>query len=110
MRKYPNIFFAGQITGVEGYTASVGTGLMAGINASRLIRDLDLVVPPEETMLGSLVRYITSKTGTLQPMTPVMGLLPPLNQKVKSKEEKKRLLAERAIRAMKAFKEEILKE
>jgi methylenetetrahydrofolate--tRNA-(uracil-5-)-methyltransferase len=110
MRKYPNIFFAGQITGVEGYTASVGTGLMAGINASRLVRGLDLVVPPEETMLGSLIRYITSKQGILQPMAPVMGLLPPLDQKVKSKEEKRRLLAERAIRAMKAFKEEILKE
>ncbi len=100
MRKYENIFFAGQITGVEGYSASASTGLLAGINAGRLIKGKPLLVPPEETMLGSLVRYITSKEGTLQPMSPVLGLLPPLERKLKDKQERKRFLAERAIKAM----------
>ena len=100
MRRYENIFFAGQITGVEGYSASASTGLLAGINAGRLIKGKPLLVPPEETMLGSLVRYITSKEGTLQPMSPVLGLLPPLERKLKDKQERKRFLAERAIKAM----------
>ncbi|WPM32631.1 FADH(2)-oxidizing methylenetetrahydrofolate--tRNA-(uracil(54)-C(5))-methyltransferase TrmFO [Hydrogenobacter sp. T-2] len=103
MRKYENIFFAGQITGVEGYIASAGTGLLAGINAGRLIKGKPLVVPSEETMLGSLVRYITIKEGTLQPMSPVLGLLPPLEKKVKDKQERKRLLSERAIKAMQSW-------
>ncbi len=100
MRRYENIFFAGQITGVEGYSASASTGLLAGINAGRLIKGKPLLVPPEETMLGSLVRYITSKEGTLQPMSPVLGLLPSLERKLKDKQERKRFLAERAIKAM----------
>jgi len=100
MRKYENVFFAGQITGVEGYTASAATGILAGINAVRLIKGKSLLVPPEKTMLGALVRYITSKEGTLQPMAPVMGLLPQLEKKVKNREERNGLLAERAIVAM----------
>ncbi len=107
MRKYENIFFAGQITGVEGYVASAGTGLLAGINAGRLAKGKPLVVPPEETMLGSLVRYITSKEGTLQPMSPVLGLLPPLDKKVRDKQERKRLLAERAISAMREWSKKV---
>ncbi len=103
MRRYENIFFAGQITGVEGYSASAGTGLLAGINVGRLIKGKPLLVPPEETMLGSLVRYITSKEGTIQPMSPVLGLLPPLEKRVKDKQERKRLLAERAIRVMQSW-------
>lgn len=105
MRKRENIFFAGQITGVEGYTASAATGILAGINAGRLLLGRKLLIPPEETMLGSLVRYITTKEGVLQPISPVFGLLPPLDVKVKNKEEKKRLLAERAIKAMELWAE-----
>lgn len=100
MRKYENIFFAGQITGVEGYVASSATGILAGINAGRLAKGKKLVVPPEETMLGSLVRYIISKEGRLQPMSPVLGLLPPLEIKMKDKQERKKLFAERALGAI----------
>ncbi len=107
MRKYENIFFAGQITGVEGYTASAATGILAGINAVRLLKGKELVVPPEETMLGSLVRYITQKQGELQPMNPVFGLLPPLPNRIKDKEMRKKLMAERAIRAMERWVKEI---
>ncbi len=109
MRRKENIFFAGQITGVEGYTASAGTGIMAGINAVRLLKGKELVVPPEVTMLGSLIRYITQKEGELQPMNPVFGLLPPLEKKIKNKEQRKKALAERALKAMKEWVELTLK-
>ncbi|ADO46007.1 gid protein [Hydrogenobacter thermophilus TK-6] len=107
MRKMENIFFAGQITGVEGYIASAATGILAGINAGRLLKGLKPVYPPEETMLGSLIKYITTKEGQLQPMSPVMGLLPPLEIKVKDKLLRKKLLAERALKALKDFMEEL---
>ena len=106
MRKYENIFFAGQITGVEGYVASAATGILAGINAGRLIKGKKLLMAPEETMLGALVKYITTKEGTLQPMSPMLGLLPPLDVKVKDKQERKRLLVERALSAMQEWSKE----
>ncbi|MCX8163784.1 MAG: FADH(2)-oxidizing methylenetetrahydrofolate--tRNA-(uracil(54)-C(5))-methyltransferase TrmFO [Aquificaceae bacterium] len=107
MRRQGNIFFAGQITGVEGYTASAATGILAGINAGRLIRGQELTLPPEETMLGSLVRYITTREGILQPMSPVLGLLPPLKESLKNKREKKKRLAERAIKVMEMWAKEV---
>ena len=107
MRKRENIFFAGQITGVEGYVASSATGILAGINAGRLVEGKELVVPPEETMLGSLVRYITTKEGELQPMNPVFGLLPPLERRVKDKRRRKELLAERALSKMREWVESL---
>ncbi len=105
MRKRENVFFAGQITGVEGYVASSVTGIIAGINAYRLLRGLPPVIPPAETMTGSLIRYITSKEGQLQPMNPVFGLLPPLEKRVRDKKRRKELLAERAINAMREWVE-----
>ncbi len=110
MRKRENIFFAGQITGVEGYAASAATGILAGLNAARLAKGLDLVVPPQETMLGALVRYITSKEGQLQPMNPVFGLLPPLERKIKDKRKRKEEIARRALDKMREWIEDVLKE
>ena len=103
MRKRENIFFAGQITGVEGYVASSATGILIGINAGRLTEGKELVVPPAETMLGSLVRYVTGKEGELQPMNPVFGFLPPLERRVKGKKRRKELLAERALNKMREW-------
>ena len=108
MRKRENIFFAGQITGVEGYVASSATGILAGINAGRLLKGDDLVVPPEETMLGAMVRYITTKEGELQPMNPVFGLLPPLERRIKDKKKRKIALSERALVKMREWVEEYL--
>ncbi len=105
MRKRENIFFAGQITGVEGYAASAATGILAGINAGRLARGEELIAPPAETMLGALVRYVTSKEGELQPMNPVFGLLPPLDRRVKDKRKRKELMAERALSEMREWVE-----
>jgi methylenetetrahydrofolate--tRNA-(uracil-5-)-methyltransferase len=108
MRTEPNIFFAGQITGVEGYMESAASGIIAGINAARLERSgrgerLDRgeppFVPPEETMIGALCRYITSQNANFQPMGASMGLLPELPERIRDKAQKYQLLAERAMGA-----------
>lgn len=103
LRKNPKIFFAGQITGVEGYVASAATGILAGINVSRLIKGLEPVIPPKETMLGGLINYITTEKDELQPMNPNFALLPDLPKKVRDKRKRKQLKAERAINKMKEF-------
>jgi len=105
-RKYPNLLFAGQITGVEGYVASAATGIVAGINAARLLRGQEPLVFPKETMIGALLDYITSKEGELQPMNPVFGLLPPLPKRVKNKKLRKELMAKRALETLDRFMDE----
>jgi methylenetetrahydrofolate--tRNA-(uracil-5-)-methyltransferase len=90
------LFFAGQITGVEGYTESLGTGLMAGINLARKLCGQPVAVPPPTTMLGGLYRYLREADPKhFQPMNANFGLLDPLPGKVK-KDRKKELLVERA--------------
>jgi methylenetetrahydrofolate--tRNA-(uracil-5-)-methyltransferase len=90
------LFFAGQITGVEGYTESLGTGLMAGINLARRLQGLPISVPPPTTMLGGLYRYLgEADPRHFQPMNANFGLLDPLPGKVK-KDRKKELMVERA--------------
>ncbi len=103
LKENPNILFAGQITGVEGYSASSATGIMAGINAWRKLIGKDLLIPPKTTMLGALINYITSKEGELQPMNPVFGLLPDIEA---PKKYKKLLKAHRALFDMARFIEE----
>ncbi|HHG74121.1 MAG TPA: FADH(2)-oxidizing methylenetetrahydrofolate--tRNA-(uracil(54)-C(5))-methyltransferase TrmFO, partial [Persephonella sp.] len=78
LKENPKILFAGQITGVEGYAASAATGILAGINVSRMLKGQEPVVPPETTMLGGLVKYITEPKEELQPMNPNFALLPEL--------------------------------
>jgi methylenetetrahydrofolate--tRNA-(uracil-5-)-methyltransferase len=90
------LFFAGQITGVEGYTESLGTGLLAGINLARRLHGEPIAVPPPTTMLGGLYRYLReADPNHFQPMNANFGLLDPLPGKVK-KDRKKELLVERA--------------
>ncbi|MBA3521819.1 MAG: methylenetetrahydrofolate--tRNA-(uracil(54)-C(5))-methyltransferase (FADH(2)-oxidizing) TrmFO [Gemmatimonadales bacterium] len=92
------LFFAGQITGVEGYTESLGTGLMAGINLARRLEGRPMAVPPPTTMLGGLYRYLREADPRhFQPMNANFGLVDPLPGKVK-KDRKKELLVERAQR------------
>ena len=91
------LFFAGQLTGVEGYTESLGTGILAGINLARHLDGKPPAVPPPTTMLGALYRYLRDADPKhFQPMNANFGLLEPLAGKVK-KDEKKALLAERAL-------------
>jgi methylenetetrahydrofolate--tRNA-(uracil-5-)-methyltransferase len=96
------LFFAGQLTGVEGYTESLGTGLLAGINLARRLRGLDAAVPPPTTMLGGLYRYLRdADPAHFQPMNANFGLLDPLPEaKARgrdAKDRKKQQLAERAM-------------
>lgn len=104
----PNIFFAGQITGVEGYVESAASGLVAGINASRLLSGNQPVVFPKETAHGALCRYITSADSKhFQPMNINFGLLPPWEEKVRDKKIKNNLIAQRALASVENFKEEL---
>jgi methylenetetrahydrofolate--tRNA-(uracil-5-)-methyltransferase len=90
------VFFAGQLTGVEGYTESLGTGLLAGINLARRLQGLPATVPPPTTMLGGLYRYLRdADPAHFQPMNANFGLLEPLAPGVK-KGDKKALLVARA--------------
>ncbi len=107
MRRRSNIFFAGQLTGVEGYMESAAMGLLAGLNAHRWMRGVDLVVAPPTTALGSLVHYITRPPiKDFQPMNVNFGLFPPLNREFRGR-LKRRKLAERALRDLETWKERI---
>jgi methylenetetrahydrofolate--tRNA-(uracil-5-)-methyltransferase len=97
------IFFAGQLTGVEGYIESAATGILAGINAARLLTGQALLVPPPTTALGALLRYISdSERKRFQPMNVNFGLLPPLAQRLRGK-AKKEMMARRALADLDAW-------
>jgi len=100
-RKRPGLFFAGQITGVEGYVESAAAGLIAGISAARQAKGLPPVVFPPETAHGSLMRYITTADPkNFQPMNVNYGLFPPLGEKIRDRRRRNLLLAERALAAL----------
>ncbi|HEY6783765.1 MAG TPA: methylenetetrahydrofolate--tRNA-(uracil(54)-C(5))-methyltransferase (FADH(2)-oxidizing) TrmFO [Gemmatimonadales bacterium] len=100
----PALMFAGQLTGVEGYTESSATGLLAGINLARILLGEEPLVPPPTTMLGALYRYLRDADPKhFQPMNANFGLLDPLDRVPKDKAKKKLQLAERALADMKAF-------
>ena len=91
------IIFAGQITGVEGYVESAGSGYLAGVNAARAAKGLEAILPPPETALGALVRHVTNaEVKHFQPMNVNYGLFPELGGKIKKKERRQKL-AERAL-------------
>lgn len=103
LKSEPRLFFAGQFTGVEGYTESAATGILAGINAARFATGEEPLVLPPETMLGALVNYITDESvDNFQPMGANMGILPPLEKKIRHKDERYAALAERAIAGLEA--------
>ena len=104
MKEQPQILFAGQITGVEGYVESAASGLVAGINAARIARGLEPKIFPEETAHGALCRYITqADSSNFQPMNINFGLMPPLSQKIRDKKLKNRTIADRALAALEGF-------
>lgn len=103
MRAYPNVFFAGQITGVEGYVESAATGILAGRNAARHLLGQPLLTLPDTTMLGALARYVAHYEGKdFQPMNSNWGIVPPLPDRIRDKKEKNALLAERGLAALEA--------
>ncbi|PKM47633.1 MAG: methylenetetrahydrofolate--tRNA-(uracil(54)-C(5))-methyltransferase (FADH(2)-oxidizing) TrmFO [Firmicutes bacterium HGW-Firmicutes-8] len=104
-----NLFFAGQITGVEGYVESAAMGLVAGINAARRFLAKEPVVFPADTAHGALCKYITEADPKhFQPMNVNFGLLPPLDERIKDKKLKYRTLSERALVELERFKKEFL--
>ncbi|MDQ7798567.1 MAG: methylenetetrahydrofolate--tRNA-(uracil(54)-C(5))-methyltransferase (FADH(2)-oxidizing) TrmFO [Candidatus Edwardsbacteria bacterium] len=104
-RSNDRIFFAGQVTGVEGYMESAAMGLLAGINAGRYSAGKELVSAPEQTVTGSLARYVSDeeKGKNFQPMNANFGLLPPLDDPPRSKKERYVAYAERSLKAMEEF-------
>jgi methylenetetrahydrofolate--tRNA-(uracil-5-)-methyltransferase len=112
-RKTPNIFFAGQITGVEGYLESVGTGWLAGINAARLAKDKDMITAPNMSAIGALCRYVSNvETKNFQPVNITFGLLEQLpvelRKKHRNKRERHKVQVELALREWDEFLNGIL--
>lgn len=107
LRDDARVLFAGQITGVEGYTESSATGLVAGINLSRLMAGLEPVLPPPSTMLGALYRYLReADPAHFQPMNANFGLLDDLPQPVRDKRRKREMFAERALAELESWRAE----
>lgn len=103
LKSEPRLFFAGQFTGVEGYTESAASGIVAGINAARFALGEKPFILPEATMLGALINYITDESvSNFQPMGANMGILPPLEKKIRHKDERYAALAARAVEELEA--------
>jgi len=107
LRDDPMVLLAGQVTGVEGYTESTATGLLAGINIARMLTGDEAILPPPTTMLGALYRHLReADPAHFQPMNANFGLLDELPVRVRDKREKKERMATRALEAMRAWREE----
>ena len=101
MKAHPLIYFAGQITGVEGYMESAASGLLAGLNLARRLAGKAPFVPPEQTMLGALCRHVSaSQSKNFQPMGANFGILPQLPQKIRDKKLRYEAIAARGVQAM----------
>ena len=104
MKKRPNLFFAGQMTGVEGYMESAASGIMAGINAAGRIGGKEAKVLPETTMIGALSRYVANGCqGSFQPMGANFGIIPPLEPHIRDKKERYAALAQRSLENLQDF-------
>lgn len=107
--KCEDLFFAGQMTGVEGYVESAASGLLAGINAARLAKELEPVTLPQETAMGSMAYYITHAEGKhFQPMNANYGLFPELPERIRDKKSRYEAIAQRALAANEKVKQEVL--
>jgi methylenetetrahydrofolate--tRNA-(uracil-5-)-methyltransferase len=102
----PELIFAGQLTGVEGYTESTASGLLAALNLDRLIRGLEPVTPPTETMLGGVYRYLREADSRhFQPMNANFGLVDALPQRVRGRKAKRDAMSRRAVAAMREWRD-----
>ena len=101
LKDNPKMFFAGQITGVEGYMESASSGIVAGINAARAAESKPPLILPEDTMIGALAKYISDpEVKDFQPMGANFGLLPPLDDIIKNKQERYAAYAKRALQSL----------
>ena len=103
LKKNPNIYFAGQITGVEGYVESIASGMVVGINIANKILNKPKVIFPKFTMIGSLADYISTENKKFQPMNANFGILPKLENKIKDKKEKYEKYAKRSLEYLNGF-------
>lgn len=107
LKKQPNLYFAGQITGVEGYAESAASGLTAGFFCAAKLQGRNLPAFPKETALGALAHYVSHTTvADFQPMNVNFGLIPPLTVRIKGKREKNEAISQRALKALRDYKEE----
>ena len=112
MKEHPNIFFAGQISGIEGYTEAMATGMIAGMNAARLAQGKEPAAPPRASATGSLTNYLANAdTKNFQPANTTFALLPQLEpderKKLKKKSERHRIQVERGLQAFNTWLYEI---
>ncbi len=106
LKKDPRIFFAGQISGTEGYIESSASGIVAGRNLARILAGKEPLRFPKETMIGALCAYISDETvKQFQPMGSNMGILPPLEEKIKNKQDRYAALSRRSLRSMRQILE-----
>ena len=105
LKAHPNVWFAGQITGFEGYMESAACGLLAARGILAALEGKTMTPPPADTMCGALIRYITSENKDFQPMGSNMGILPPLETHIRDKRERYAALGDRAVADMKAWLE-----
>ena len=106
MKNNPNLFFAGQMTGVEGYIESASSGFVAGLNAALTALGKDLCLFPDSTAIGALSHYISSATGNFQPMNVNFGIMAPLGMKVKGgKAVRNQKISERALETIEEIKQ-----
>ena len=98
LKKNSNIYFAGQITGVEGYVESIASGMVAGINAVLKMREKEKIAFPKETVIGALANYISMQNKNFQPMNANFGILPELDEKIRDKKQRYETMAKRSIK------------
>ena len=108
VKKRKGLFFAGQITGVEGYMESASSGIMAGLNAVRLLKNKEKIVLPPESMIGALSGYISNEAvEDFQPMGANFGVLPPLQEKIRDKKMRYAALSQRGLDMVRKQVEEL---
>ena len=102
-RQEPRLFFAGQMTGVEGYMESASSGILAGKNAARMLKGLPPLILPRDTMMGALAGYVSDpEVRDFQPMGANFGILPPLPEQIRDKRLRYAALADRALHSLRA--------
>ena len=107
LKSSPETFFAGQITGVEGYVESAASGILAAIHLSRRLEGKPSLIPPEKTVSGALSRYIAAENSDFQPMNANFGLLGAAETGIRDKKERYKFLAERALKNIREYKDSI---
>ena len=101
LKKNKNIFFAGQITGVEGYVESISSGMVAALNAVAKYKNTEKVTFSKETVIGALAKYVSTENKSFQPMNANFGILPELDEKIKDKKQRYKKMADRSLEKIK---------